>query len=101
MQQWVRWVRTYGMVDEVRYNGLHQLLIPPVADQSDQHLKQLTYQALKVHVVPILVCLHIFTTPMAFRFLLAPIKSPTVAPRHDPLVPILHHMIPFVMHLGG
>lgn len=58
MQPWVRWGCTYGVVDEVRYDGLHQLLVPPVADQSDQHLKQLAYQALKVHVVPLLVCLH-------------------------------------------
>lgn len=50
-------VWTYGVVDEVRDNGLHELLVAPVADESDQHLKQLTDQALKVHVVPILICL--------------------------------------------
>ena len=49
---------TYGVVDELRYNGLHELLVALVADQSDQNLKELTYQALKVHIVSILICLH-------------------------------------------
>ena len=48
---------TYGVVDEVRDNGLHELLVAPVADESDEHLKQLTHQALKVHVVSLLICL--------------------------------------------
>ena len=61
MQQGVGWgglVMTYGVIDELRYNGLHEILVAAVADQSNQHLKQLTYQALKVHIVSVLVCLH-------------------------------------------
>lgn len=54
---------TNCVVDEVRYNGLHEVLVAPVADQSDQHLKQLTYKALKVHVIPVLICLKVFSKP--------------------------------------
>lgn len=54
---------TYGVVDEVRYNGLHELLVATVADQGNQHLKQLTYQALKVHIVSIPVCLQTLARP--------------------------------------
>ena len=61
---------TYGVVNELRYNGLHKLLVAPVADESDQHLKQLTYQALKVHVVSILVCLHTVLHSAAYSWLL-------------------------------
>lgn len=45
------------MIDEVRDDGLHEVLVAAVANEGDKHLKQLAHQALKVHVVSILICL--------------------------------------------